>query len=68
MLNLEIKNSASAFPQPGTTLWHCDLCDAFISIHSAQILRAALCPVCGDVTLEFCGRVNSMPGIQFGDA
>lgn len=67
MLNLEIKNSSSTFPQPGTTLWHCNVCDPFISIRSFQMLCEAFCPACGDVMLEFCGAFNSIPGIQFGD-
>jgi uncharacterized paraquat-inducible protein A len=68
MLNLDISNRHTTLPQLGTTLWHCGQCNAFISIHSAQLLDAALCPGCGKVRLEFCGRLTSIPGIQFGDA
>jgi hypothetical protein len=69
MLNLDITNQNAGLPQFGTTLWHCGRCDAFISIRSAQLLEGVFCPVCGEVVvLEFCGRLSSMPCIQFGDA
>jgi uncharacterized paraquat-inducible protein A len=68
MLNLDIANRYTVLPQMSTTLWHCNRCDAFISIHSAQLLADAFCPACGEVLLEFCGSLSSIPGIQFGDA
>lgn len=68
MLNLEITNRCNTVPQFGTTLWHCIRCDAFISIHSAQLPDDVFCPVCGLVGLDFCGKFSSMPWIQFGDA
>lgn len=68
MLNLDIANQYSGLPQLGTTLWHCQRCDAFISIHSARAFDEAFCPACAAVPLEFCGRLNGIPGIQFGDA
>jgi hypothetical protein len=68
MLKLDIASPYTAPPQFRTTLWHCGRCDAFISIRSAQFLEEAPCPVCGEVVLEFCGKVSSMPWIQFGDA
>jgi len=68
MPNLETMNSCNTFPQLATTLWHCDRCSTFVSIHSPTVLCEALCPACCDVLLEFCGKFNSMPGIQFGDA
>lgn len=68
MLTLDITNHYTAMPHFGTTLWHCSRCDAFISIRSAQLRDAAMCPVCGVVVLDFCGRLTNMPWIQFGDA
>jgi DNA-directed RNA polymerase subunit RPC12/RpoP len=68
MLKLEIASQYTAPPHFRTTLWHCGRCDAFISIRSAQLLEEAPCPVCGEVVLEFCGKISSMPWIQFGDA
>jgi len=68
MLNLDVSNRHTTLPQLGATLWHCDQCNAFISIHSAQRLDAAFCPACGGVRLEFCGKLTGMPGIQFGEA
>jgi len=68
MLNLDITTQYAGPPKFGMTLWHCGRCDAFISIRSAQLLEGVFCPVCGEVVLEFCGRLSSMPCIQFGDA
>jgi uncharacterized paraquat-inducible protein A len=68
MLNLETREEYTIVPQIGTTLWHCNRCDAFISIRSAEITNEAYCPVCCEVVLEFCGRLSNMPCIQFGDA
>jgi uncharacterized paraquat-inducible protein A len=68
MLDLNITNRYTTLPQLPTTLWHCDQCDAFISIHSVQVLDQACCPACSDVLLEFCGTIGSIPGIQFADA
>jgi uncharacterized paraquat-inducible protein A len=68
MLNLDITNRYTTLPQLATTLWHCDRCNAFISIRSAQVLDEAFCPACGDVALQFCGSISGVPGIQFGDA
>lgn len=50
------------------TLWRCDQCNSFISIHSAQVVDEAFCPSCRDVPLEFCGAFGSVLGIQFADA
>jgi len=68
MLHPDSKNGYTTLTQLGTTLWHCDRCNAFISIHSAQLLDQAFCPACGEVLLEFCGRLSCMPGIPFADA
>jgi len=68
MLKPEIGSQYSAPPQLRTTLWHCGRCDAFISIRSTQLMEEAPCPVCGEVVLEFCGRLSNIPWIQFADA
>jgi len=68
MLTLEMTNCHATKPQVGTTLWHCSHCDAFMSIHSVRLPDAIHCPACGEVLLDFCGRLSSIPGIQFGDA
>jgi uncharacterized paraquat-inducible protein A len=70
MLNMGIMNRQSAAPkmQMDATLWRCDQCNSFISIHSAQFVNEAFCPTCGDAPLEFCGSFGSILGIQFADA
>lgn len=60
------------YPLPGPdfkgTLWHCEQCDSFVSIHCATMLREALCPSCAEVALEFCGTFDSILGKGFADA
>ena len=69
MLNLETTTDGhDSVPQFGATLWHCNRCNAFTSIRSAQVLYEASCPACSDVWMEFCGRFDNIPGVQFGDA
>jgi len=68
MLSLEITNCCTTPPQVCTTLWHCSRCDAFVSIHAVRLPDGIHCPACGEVLLDFCGRLSSIPGIQFGDA
>jgi hypothetical protein len=68
MLNLGIKDNRVSVPQFQVTLWHCGGCDSFISIHSAQIVDAPLCPLCGDLLLEPCGNLYSASLLQFADA
>jgi hypothetical protein len=50
------------------TLWHCEKCQSFVSIHSAQTLCEAVCPTCEDTPLEFCGNFDSILGRRFVDA
>jgi hypothetical protein len=64
MLNADITGPYPFFAECGTTLWYCDGCSEFISIHSAQVLYAAFCPACGDVLCK-CGMPNSAPSISF---
>jgi hypothetical protein len=65
MLTLDTTKQHAEPPALGTTLWHCDRCDALVSIRSAQLFSGVFCPICGEVVLEFCGRLDI---IQFGDA
>ena len=70
MLNTRLMNRRTTLPQMqmDATLWRCDQCNSFVSIHSAQLVDEALCPACGDELLEFCGTVGSILGVQFADA
>jgi len=44
-------------------LWHCRQCTALIAIYSAEIIEMAICPICGDVTLDLCGSFETILGI-----
>jgi hypothetical protein len=70
MLNMAIMNQRTTAPQMqvDATLWRCDQCNSFVSIHSAQYVDQAFCPTCGNVPLEFCGSFASILGIDFADA
>ncbi len=68
MLTPDVTDHRTAITPCSTTLWHCSLCDAFISIRAAQLIDDALCPACGKLVLEFCGRINNISWIEFGDA
>jgi predicted RNA-binding Zn-ribbon protein involved in translation (DUF1610 family) len=50
------------------TLWQCSKCNAFIAIHSPYRIVEPLCPLCGDVDVDFCGEFHSMFGMQLADA
>jgi hypothetical protein len=68
MLTLDLTDRRTTITRCCTTLWHCSWCSAFISIRAAQPIDDALCPACGKPVLEFCGRINNIPWIEFGDA
>lgn len=61
----------TSFPTPKPamkgTLWHCEKCGSFVSIHSARALEELACPVCLN-ELEFCTAFDSGLGQVFGDA
>jgi hypothetical protein len=57
-------------PKPDLTgtLWHCEKCDCFVSIHSAHLVEEPQCPVCVNEVLEFCMAFDSSFGQNVGDA
>jgi hypothetical protein len=52
-------------PPSQATLWQCEVCNSFISIHSAEYVTEPLCPICGDVRVEFRGELQDLSGPQF---
>ena len=50
------------------TLWHCQKCEAVITVHSVHVVSSALCPLCRDTELEFCGTMGILPGQGFASA
>ena len=68
MLNVGNTNDRAIASQLRATLWRCDRCNSYVSIHSTHIVDEAFCPVCGDVPLELCGTFDSILGLQFTDA
>ena len=41
------------------TLWHCEKCGSFISLHSAEAVEDLPCPVCSDEMMVFCTSFDS---------
>jgi len=68
MLNVGNTNDHATASHLRATLWRCDRCNSYVSIHSRHIVDEAFCPVCGDVPLELCGTFDSILGLQFADA
>jgi hypothetical protein len=53
------------YPEFSGTLWHCDNCDSFVSIHRAKPVKEPLCPTCAKGLLDFCGAFDSVLGKDF---
>jgi len=46
-----------------TSLWRCDLCETFVSIHSVEMIEKARCPMCTGEQLTFCGSFDQILGM-----
>jgi uncharacterized paraquat-inducible protein A len=68
MLNIGTTNSCAPVPPQHATLWRCEQCDSFISIHSVFIIDQAMCPACGTVQLKLCGTFDNILGSEIADA
>jgi rubrerythrin len=64
-LTFEVSKGRDTVPPSQATLWQCEVCDTFISIHSAECVTEPLCPICGDVRVQFCGELQDLFGPQF---
>ena len=51
-----------------SSLWRCERCNLFISIHAGYVVSEAFCPVCLGLPLKLCGTFEDMLGIRFDDA
>jgi hypothetical protein len=67
-VNVGNTNDRATASQLRATLWHCERCNVYISIHSPHTVDEASCPVCGDLPLELCGTFDSILGLRFADA
>jgi hypothetical protein len=47
------------------TLWHCGICDSFVSIHRAIPVKQPMCPTCAEGLLDFCEAFDSILGKGF---
>jgi hypothetical protein len=68
MFNLGTRAYPANRPELKGTLWFCGRCHSFITVHSAKAIDEALCPICMDAELDFCGTVESILGSGFADA
>ncbi len=67
MLDIEATSLGAKSPPLQITLWRCERCNSFVSIHSLQLIDDPICPLCG-MPLEFCGMLSSIFGIPLADA
>jgi hypothetical protein len=68
MLDVGVANDHSVVHPLHASLWRCERCNSFVSIHSPQIVEQAVCPACREWSLELCGSFQSILGVQFADA
>lgn len=47
-------------PDKSGTIWRCDWCDSFVSIHCAKPVKCAICPTCAERLLEFYGTFEGI--------
>ena len=47
------------------TLWRCEECDSFVSIHCTKPVNEPMCPTCAECLLDFCGTFDSILGKNF---
>ncbi len=51
-----------------SSLWRCDHCDTFVSIHSTRTISRAVCPTCTTGSLNYCGNFDQILGAGSTDA
>ncbi len=51
-----------------SSLWRCELCDTFVSIHSLKPISQASCPTCNSASLYYCGDFERVLGMKAIDA
>jgi len=45
-----------------SSLWKCEVCETFVSIHSTKMVLQAKCPTCDAGQLRFCGTFDHIMG------
>jgi rubrerythrin len=45
-----------------SSLWKCEVCETFVSIHSTKLVLQAMCPTCAGGQLKFCGTFDNIMG------
>lgn len=68
MYNLATREPLTKRPELNGSFWHCAQCNSFVTVHSVKSVDKALCPVCADAELEFCGSFDSILRGRFADA
>lgn len=67
MLDPIVTPNPSPKAEWSATLWHCDQCEAFVSIRSIRTVNEPFCPVCAEVPLDYCGNLGTVPGLDFNE-
>ena len=55
---------SAASPPLCASLWYCDKCTSFVSIHSPQVPVEAPCPSCRDASMLCCGTFQNILGLE----
>lgn len=61
-------NELAATLELEASLWRCERCNSFIAIHSRNNVVLPICPMCVDSTIEYCGTLPRILGLQVADA
>jgi len=55
-------NLSTMLGDSSNSLWKCEICETFVSIHSKQVITQVSCPVCAGEQLTFCGSLEQILG------
>jgi hypothetical protein len=53
---------SSPWGDTSNSLWKCEVCETFVSIHSRQVVTEVNCPLCAGRQLTFCGSLEQILG------
>jgi rubrerythrin len=61
-------NALQAHEPLTSSLWKCETCGTFVSLHSVRIITQATCPSCTAGSMKFCGTFDAILGVSSADA
>jgi uncharacterized paraquat-inducible protein A len=67
MTNMQKADQGLAAGELVHILWRCNECDSFISTHSLETVQMAVCPVCLESPLDYCGTFENITRLHEED-